>query len=248
MKRPILASIVLLAVTLSSCVNYNYLQVYEVQSENCRKQYNTFIYNNEDCNITYNLWSEGGGCNFSMTNNTNNNMFVIMPLSALIVNNEAKEYDSNLLYSTDYTNPRITANVVCIPPKSKKTIKGKRIIDNVLLVCDDSNSNFPKKQSENINYTRNVTPLLFNNRIAYCFDSELKDIKYIENTFWVSSLQNYSESHAIKKITACVNGFSQKIKKYKMESPDKFYIKYMYEPFLAKENSMVKKRKAADEK
>ena len=57
---------------LSACnpIRYCY-QVYEVNSPEVKVDGDVIYFENSDCRITYNLWSDGGNLNFIMKNKTN---------------------------------------------------------------------------------------------------------------------------------------------------------------------------------
>ena len=57
--------------SLISCSNYNFVQVYEIQSENCSKDNDVLTYSNDDCSVMYDFWSEGGDGGFIFHNKTN---------------------------------------------------------------------------------------------------------------------------------------------------------------------------------
>ena len=65
---------------------------------------NALYYENTDCRITYNLWSEGGNLSFLIHNKTDSNLFIIMPQSFFILNGIANDYFSDSSYSISVTN------------------------------------------------------------------------------------------------------------------------------------------------
>ena len=163
-------------------------------------------------------------------------------LSSFIQNGMAIDYDDMLMVKTKMPDANLYARSICIPPKSGKVVAGFPIYSTVKMQCGDNDSNFPKKFSAKVNYTRDNTPMSFSNRIAYCLDNNLSDIKYVENIFWISSLQNYSEYSLIEKVKEidCETSVMVYAKKNKMEAPYRFYNNYTmdmysldskYEPF-----------------
>ena len=50
-------------------------------------------------------------------------------------------------------------------------------------------------------YSKKETPLRFKNRIAYSFEEGNKSLKFIDNSFWLQSVKNYSKKAAIEKIS-----------------------------------------------
>lgn len=93
----ILAGLALLS--LNSCSQLFY-QVYEVKSGNWQQEENSLVYENEDCKLMYNLWSEGGMVNFFFVNKTDKEIFVDMTQSFCIVNGQAMDYYRGRVFST----------------------------------------------------------------------------------------------------------------------------------------------------
>lgn len=52
---------------MASCKGY-YYQVYDVSSNNTKMQDNSLVYENEDCKVLYNLWSNNGKLRFAILN------------------------------------------------------------------------------------------------------------------------------------------------------------------------------------
>lgn len=98
MKNIIFLSLVLL---LSSCSTL-YYQVYTVKSDNVKEQNNALVYENDDCQIIYNLWKDGGRAGFIFFNKTDKNIFVDLNKCFFIKNNKA--YDYFLNRSTSFNN------------------------------------------------------------------------------------------------------------------------------------------------
>ena len=214
--------------SLMSCSNYNFVQVYEIQSENCSKDNDVLTYSNDDCSVMYDFWSEGGDGGFIFHNKTNKNIYLVMSMSSFIKNGMVNDYDSFLMVETKTPDAHLSARALCVPPMSWRKVKGFCIFNNVKMECDNRDSNYPKTSSAKITYTKDDTPMCFSNRLAYCLDSNLNDIKYVENIFWVSSLQNHSERSLLEKVKVkdCETGVMTEAYKNKMKSPDRFYNNY----------------------
>ena len=118
---------------------------------------------------------------------------------------------------------------VCIPPKSAKFIKGFNIYDHAYKDCDNYKENYPKKVSTLIQYTQANSPVTFRNRIAYSFSNDAAEVEFIDHTFWLSSLQNYSSAAAFskQKVEKCETTIKSTEKVFTMSSPDKFYNSYL---------------------
>ena len=81
MKRFTCYSVLLLMLFTSCATKKYYYQVYEVASQDVTQKENVLNFENADCQITYNLWSEGGNLSFLIRNKTDKNLYIVMPQS-----------------------------------------------------------------------------------------------------------------------------------------------------------------------
>lgn len=97
MRKSSLIAVALAAATLTSCSQL-YYQVYEVQGENLTQKDNSLVFENEDCRVYYNLWSNGGDVSFVFENKTDRDIFVNMGQTFFIVNGLAYDYYQDRTY------------------------------------------------------------------------------------------------------------------------------------------------------
>lgn len=76
---------------LSSCKT-PYFQVYTVSTDGAKQQDNSLVFENEDCQVFYNLWSENGEVKFALANKTDRDIFVNMGQTFFIDNDMATDY------------------------------------------------------------------------------------------------------------------------------------------------------------
>ncbi len=101
MKRTKLGKFGLLAfsiIALTSCSTT--YQVFEVKSPDLQEKNNYWAYENEDCIVSYDLWSESGRLVFCIINKTDRNIFIDKEQTFFIRNGEAEEYFRNSEYSS----------------------------------------------------------------------------------------------------------------------------------------------------
>jgi len=101
------AFIAVIGLSLASCKSY-YYQVYDVSSNNTKMQDNSLVYENEDCKVLYNLWSNNGKLKFAILNKTDKDIFVNMGQSFYVVNGQAVDYYQGRTFTSqsydEYTN------------------------------------------------------------------------------------------------------------------------------------------------
>ena len=264
--------VALVLILLSSCSESTFYQVYEVQSNDVEQKDDALVYENNDCEIVYNLWADSGDLSFLFRNKTDKYLYLVMPKSFFILNGIANDYYSETTRGVSKTtsasvsasgqasvlgyalnnfqwHPTMLSRwknasvgvattetvatkefpLVCIPPKSAKVIKGFNISNYVFKDCEKQKENYPSKTSSIIKYTETQTPLSFQNSIAYSFDEQVTDVNYINNHFWVSSLQNFSHSAAFisKMVRKCGSYTEEKAEYSTVKAPNKFYNRYV---------------------
>lgn len=101
--RIYLGIIILLMAFFSSCVT-SYYQVYKASSgENISLMDNKLVYEDENCKVFYNLWSEGGNIGFKFFNKTNKNIYLNMEESFFILNGTSNNYYKNRIFTRSNT-------------------------------------------------------------------------------------------------------------------------------------------------
>ena len=117
---------------------------------------------------------------------------------------------------------------VCIPAKSHKIISVYEIDPRRVITCDKK-KDYPKTTAMVETYSEDNTPLRLNNRIAYSFEESNKSLKHIDNSFWVSSVQNFRDKWIFeekKENVGCYANVKKKVKYFKVKGPNLFYITY----------------------
>ena len=125
-------------------------------------------------------------------------------------------------FSVSYNEEKI----VCVPSKSSKIISEYNINESLFRDCDLFK--YPtKKQIKSKTFSKEQSPLVFSNRIAYSFSQSDNLIKF-ENEFYVTEISNYPESemYESKNDEYCGQKSRVIIEYFKNVSADKFYIKY----------------------
>ena len=253
---------------LTSCETA-YYQVYEVKSSDLVQKENSMVYENSDCKILYNLWSEKGDIQFIFENKTDRDLFLDMNQTFFIKNKAAFNYYNNRTYQTqsfasfDYgystrysywsngtfwptqyslkagsanSKARISLSTgistkefefICIPANSFKVFNYFTINPEFIRTCEKA-KDYPKKQSTVVTYNEQESPLKFRNRISYSFDKNGSSLQQVENSFWLSSIRNYSNKEAVEKVKVrkgCTD-FIGNAYYFKIGGPNQFYRTY----------------------
>lgn len=205
-------------VALQSC-STTYYQVYETKSNTKTSETSetndAFVFEDDHCIVTYNLWSEGGNPGFTIYNKTSKTLYLDKFSSFFIINGQAKDYyldrvftsgESvvlnslfyNLSNTADVSTSYAEKAIIAIPSKTQKSISEYNINNNFLVDCDLEKYPSSRKVKTK-EYNANESPLTFENRISYFFEKE-EQVYEITNSFYISSITNYPITEVIKNV------------------------------------------------
>ena len=103
MKISKLYVILFVALMLGACKSY-YYQVYQATpSTELTFEQNALVYDDENCEVVYNLWSEGGSIGFSFYNKTDHDIYINMEKSFFILNGLAQNYYKDRVFGSGST-------------------------------------------------------------------------------------------------------------------------------------------------
>ncbi|MDR0812250.1 MAG: hypothetical protein LBN23_08305 [Paludibacter sp.] len=254
MKKNSIWYCIAIAISLSSCMPVNYYQVYKVKSVNIgTEQKNPLVYEDNNCKVSYDFWSNGGYLRFEIYNKTDKNLFIDLGKSFFILNGiaydyfESKTFESRRSISTrtggavsygyvaistaktdfnEETISTIQKEVICIPPKSAKIVNEYYVTKSLYRDCNLFI--YPsRKQIVTSNFSEYESPFVVRNIISYNVESTDNQVKF-ENKFYISEITNYPQSQIkeLEKKQFCGEYEMKYVQKSKYVAPDKFYIEY----------------------
>ena len=94
MKKNTLFKLVCVVITslFSVSCTQSFYQIYTMDSKDLKMQDNSLLFENADCQVSYNFWSDGGYVSFAFKNKTDRDIFINMNESFLVVNGNAHNY------------------------------------------------------------------------------------------------------------------------------------------------------------
>lgn len=97
---------------ISSCRTTSFYQVYNVKPIGASVTNATveLFFEDSNCKISYNLWSNGGNIGFDFYNRTDNNIYVKLNESNFILNGFAYDYFKNRTFTTSESKSASTSN------------------------------------------------------------------------------------------------------------------------------------------
>lgn len=203
----------------------------------------SFAYEDAIITIEYDFWSEAGKFFFTVTNNTDEDIWLDLSNSYFVNNGYAFDYYQARTYITssrDLSSTRlnsVTARtsesgtsieyeekpVVCIPARASKVFQEFEVSSSVFLECGFARD--PSKRELSVReFNGYDSPRIIENRLTF----KIGEIALpVVNVFYVSSYQNisYNASVEYSKISNC-NGTSRDVKVHRLSASNKFYITY----------------------
>jgi hypothetical protein len=82
-----------------SCAPVSYFQVYKTTSENVKNANDTLFFQDENCKIYYNLWTNYGNIGFIFYNKSDKNLYINLEECFFIMNGSSFDYFQNRIYT-----------------------------------------------------------------------------------------------------------------------------------------------------
>lgn len=219
----------LLVVSLLFASCKSYIQIYDVDSSSAKTTNEQFVFENEDCKLTYNFWEEWGNASMVFTNKTDKNLFVSLSQSSYIFNGFSSSFykgvDDHVVISKFKSKTFRDLPVVCVAPKSSKVIGDLNLIDKIYFFCEKEKDKPKRRYSEN--YNENNSPIKFGYNMVYSTQENCNEIKSLESSFYVSKIENVTkkQEEITSQVQDCLDYSETSVITLKSQSPKRFYIK-----------------------
>lgn len=232
---------------MASCAPSQYYQVCKTEvSEEMQVKTNSVVYEDENCTVAYDLWSNGGNPGFWFRNNTDEDIYLYLDKSFFIKNGVAYDYyldriisssnqttvsapnrlgTSGVMSSSMEAQNRREKEVITIPANTRKKISEYSV--SWIRITDCDLPNFPTRMNIKTKaFDKESSPVVFSNRMAYSKGSAEEVISF-ENEFYVSEVTNYPERAMFedRSVTYC-EGRAVRRRFMKYASPDAYFLKY----------------------
>ncbi|MBL0316681.1 MAG: hypothetical protein IPP69_13170 [Flavobacteriales bacterium] len=243
----------LITLFLTSCTVTNYYQVYKAYPEKGTITNDRIVFEDKNCIVCYNLWSNGGDVGFSIFNKTQEDLQVHLDNSFFVLNGVAYKYFQNRTFTKSsslgvastttrypyfWNQPRaqtVGANstsstaygeqpTMTIPPSTLINISEYAVTNSRFTDCDLPK--YPKAGSPNVlKYDVTNSPFVFSNLITY---STARDTIRLENKFFISEIGNFPSTEMFTEVdtTMCGKKLDAPKDVFKKTSPNEFYILY----------------------
>ncbi|MDE7126685.1 MAG: hypothetical protein K2O58_02160 [Bacteroidales bacterium] len=202
-----------------------------------------FAYEDAIITVEYDFWSEAGKFVFTVTNNTDDDIWLDLSRSYFVNNGYAYDYYQARTYistSRNLSSTRLNSSVaktlesgtsieyeekpaVCIPAHASKVFQEFDVSSSVFRECGFARD--PSKRELSVReFTGYNSPRIIENRLTFKIGEVVLPVV---NVFYVSSYQNISCANTVEyRKTATCNGSILHVKEHKLSAPNKFYITY----------------------
>jgi hypothetical protein len=126
MKTQYLILLGFISILFSSCATTSYYQVYKTtHSDKIKLEESNLVYEDDNCKVFYNLWTEGGDIGFKFYNKSDKNIYLNLEESFFVFNGYANNYFKNRVY----TNSRNSGSTVSYGANVSKSVTGFNYLD-----------------------------------------------------------------------------------------------------------------------
>ena len=219
----LLLSLISLIALMSSCKALKY-QVTTMESSSVNNQ---FEFENDDLILDYNFWDFGGDLGFTITNKTDEPIFIDWEHSNFVFNGYSYDYFNNeesmsltsvgvyegksvsglvdLDYSISSVTPGVRKNSTATRiTNSSGTIRREKrnvqIPPQSYLQARVVNLDFPwlKMKGDDVKFSKSNSPLNVRTYIGYSRTKDLAELEYIDNEFYVDNVTETKPRNARK--------------------------------------------------
>ena len=207
---------ILLATVVCSCktqqVYYQIAQTKPVDEAavKCIDADNGYFYQDQNCRISYNFWSEKGDAGFTVTNLTDQVLFILKDKCFYVKDGVSYDY----YHAREWTDPIVAGKatakekekaVIGIAPHSSRSIGGYEIFSGVFLDCNLERT--PAKNNPvSMAFTPETSPVQFGNFITYKVGTNGAE-QTVRNMFYTWRITNYRKDDLFytEKVRNCPN-------------------------------------------
>lgn len=205
MKRNLVLflAIVMVVLFMTSCTTSFYYQVYKVKPQgNLTSKTNQLFYEDDNCKISYNLWTDGGNIGFTFYNKTDEDISVKLKDCYFILNGYAYDYFKNRTFTSTESNSAavsksvyqtIVSSAITKENNTLKTAGVKASVSYAVSIKEDEVLRIPAKTSKTITEYSINSSLIRN-----CELLKYPNKRNIETISYTSSNSPLSFSNRIK--------------------------------------------------
>lgn len=218
-----------------SCSLDTYYQMYNSVAENGKVLNNEVVFEDQNCVVSYDLFSDGGKVGFSVFNKTESDITIDLTKTFFVLNNTSNEYYQNRLFSksgntvtstSSYLTKTAVTNTssssvtyhekpqLTIPSHTRVHIAEFSVVQKRFVSCDLVK--YPASKSiKTLQYKKDNSPFQFYNLISYT----VNNVPYrFDNRFYVSEIANYPAKDVfnVTDRNECNNVLDYSIKTFKL--------------------------------
>ena len=210
-----LVAILLASVVCSCKTMQNYYQIAQTKPMDatfikCDDADKGYYYEDLNCRISYNFWSEKGDAGFTVTNLTDQVLYILKDKCFFIKDGVSYDYYHGREWADPVVAGKATATdkeqtIIGIAPHTSRSIGNYEIYGFVLVNCDLDRKP-AKNKPASISFSPENSPVQFGNFITYRVGNYGAE-QSVKNMFYTWRVTNYRKDDLFytEKITKCPN-------------------------------------------
>lgn len=247
---------IFLFLVFASCAPINYYQLYEAKAVGNTPEKDHITFEDDNCRVVYDLWSNGGNAGFTIYNKTNSYITLDLAKSFFVVNGEVYDYYLNRRYTVSsgssisaaaaksapyyWSTGTLAAGASSSSSSSSSIVeKATRILPpkthitiSQFAVTDFRYTDcdfvaYPaNKKISSVSFESSESPYQFYNLLNYLVDDSVS--VEMKNTFYIEKISNYPEDMfvAYKSKNKCGEYYLNPQPYFQLAESNKFFVKY----------------------
>lgn len=229
-----LLSFIVCSLLISSCTPITYHQIATLSSNSVFVDDNGRFLSEplKDISIEYDFWGTSGKVIFTITNNSNEDIYLDLQKSFYINNGYA--YDMTVLTNVELDNKDVISHImwsannpmVCIPANSRRAFGGFNVTPTVYRECG-----FVRNPGYNedaiLRFSVTDSPIILENRLTFVINETSIPVNHL---FYLSEIVNIAQNIVIKNESYRLNCKGINVYSphtiYWMKASNRFYIPY----------------------
>ena len=143
--------LLLACVLVTSCISSTFYQVYTTEAiGNKGNTQNVVAFEDDNCVVTYDLWTSRGMMSFNFYKKTNKNLYINLSETFFVLNGTAYDYYNDETYSTSTTNAQAVAYPIFFPYSTTIAASQKIIANRSVIKSEKKIICIPPQTTKNI--------------------------------------------------------------------------------------------------
>ncbi|MBQ2509029.1 MAG: hypothetical protein II532_04610 [Bacteroidales bacterium] len=235
MKRStILLMAAAVALLFASCSQKTYYQMYQTRQAPQQSMQAVTTASNGDYTVVFNFFAPNGNTGFTVTNNSDRVLSILLDQSFLVINGQSHAFFQNRVWetterfrTTSTKTQYVEMPVITIAPHASYTVECPlHLQEEMIAICGIKDN--PGRKTSGTTFTVENSPVKFSYYITMGVAPNATEL--YEASFYVDEIVNVNESTMIVTkhlLDECGKENGPKVNSFTLEGADRFYIPYV---------------------